>query len=105
MFTEAVPSPSVQTKRSMTTKMTMLAAGAAVSVAVMAGATPAMAQEYPSPDGSSGQRTPAPPVQGDGLDVNSVVLGSLAGIALAGAGLGISVGRQRRRDHVVTPTV
>lgn len=40
-----------------------------------------------------------PVEQGDGLDVPSVALGALGGIALGGAGLGITLGVQRRRDH------
>jgi hypothetical protein len=37
--------------------------------------------------------------QGSGLEATSVALGALGGIALAGAGLGITLGVQRRRDH------
>lgn len=37
--------------------------------------------------------------QSKGLDTNSVALGALGGIALACAGLGITLGVQRRRDH------
>jgi hypothetical protein len=40
-----------------------------------------------------------PVQQSDGLDTTSVTLGALGGIALAGAGLGIAFGLQRRRDH------
>jgi hypothetical protein len=38
--------------------------------------------------------------QGSGLDTTSVALGVLGGIAFSGAGLGISLAVQRRRDHV-----
>lgn len=34
-----------------------------------------------------------------GLDVTSAALGALGGIALGGAGLGVTLGVQRRRDH------
>ena len=82
----------------------MLAAAAAISVALMTAARPAMAQEPPNPEGgSSGERTATAPVQDDGLDANSVALGALGGIALGGAGLAIALGTQRRRDHAATP--
>jgi hypothetical protein len=42
--------------------------------------------------------------QGDGLQATSVALGALGGIALAGAGLGIILGVQRRRDHTTPHT-
>jgi hypothetical protein len=100
MFTTAAP----RIKRSIKTRLIMLATGAAVSVALMTAATPAMAQEYPNPEGgSSGERTATAPAHDDGLDTNSVVLGALAGIALGGAGLGITLGVQRRRDDAATP--
>lgn len=35
------------------------------------------------------------------LDTTSIALGALGGIAFAGAGLGITLGVQRRRDHAV----
>jgi hypothetical protein len=104
MFTKPVPTSAPPIKRSMTTRLAMLAAAAAVSVALMTVANPAMAQEPPKPGGaSSGERTTTAPVQDDGLDANSVALGALAGIAFAGAGLGITLGVQRRRDHAAMP--
>jgi hypothetical protein len=40
------------------------------------------------------------------LDVSSAALGALAGIALGGVGLGITLGIQRHRDHAAAiPTV
>ncbi|WP_329001627.1 hypothetical protein OHA18_01480 [Kribbella sp. NBC_00709] len=93
------------TKQSMTNRFLRLAAGAAVSVAFMTTAAPAMAQNAPEPAGGSVERivdpqvpvtsTPAAPA----VDVSSAALGALGGIALGGMGLGIMVGVQRRRDH------
>jgi hypothetical protein len=42
--------------------------------------------------------------QGDGLEATPVALGALGGIALAGAGLGITLGVQRRHDHAAPHT-
>jgi hypothetical protein len=81
----------------------MLAACAAASVALMATAAPAMAQGYPTPEGSSGERTTLP--VDEQLDVSSAAFGALAGISLAAAGLGITIGVQRRRDHRAVSTV
>ena len=100
MFTNAAP-----IKRSMMTRLTMLAAAGAVSVVLMTAATPAMAQEYPNPEGgSSGDRTAPAQIEvpDEGLDTTSVALGALAGISLGGAGLAITLGMQRRRDHALT---
>ena len=84
-------------KHSMTSRLARLAAGAAVSVAFMTTAAPAMASEPPEPRGAPTERaTPAP---GDTVDLTSVALGALSGIALSGAGVGIAYGVQRRRDH------
>jgi hypothetical protein len=52
---------------------------------------------YVPSTGSSG-------TQRSGLDTTSVALGALAGIALGGAGLGITLVVQRRRDHAALPT-
>ena len=85
------------TKKSMTTGLVRLAAGAAISVALMTTAAPAMAQQPPEPGPVSTEpavTSPAPAV-----DVSSAALGALGGIALGGLGLGITVGIQRRRDH------
>jgi hypothetical protein len=100
MFTETAKPTSLRTK------LVTLAAGAAAAVALMTTAAPAMAQEYPSPDGSSGERTALAPAQSeDWLDVSSAAFGALAGISLAATGLGITIGVQRRREHRAVPTV
>ena len=104
MFTKAGKTGSTRSTTSLRTKLTMLAAGAAASVALMATAAPAMAQQYPSPDGSSGERTALPGPPSEGLDVSSAAFGALAGLSLAAAGLGITIGVQRRRDHSAVPT-
>jgi hypothetical protein len=41
--------------------------------------------------------------QRDWFDTTSIALGALGGIALGGAGLGVALGLQRRRDHVFDP--
>lgn len=62
------------------------------------------------PDESTGypgyadQSSPAGTASNQGLDTTSVALGALGGIALGGAGLGITLVVQRRRDHVTLPT-
>jgi hypothetical protein len=48
-------------------------------------------------------RTESVVAQGNGLETTSVALGALGGIALAGAGLGLTLGVQRRRDHTAFP--
>ena len=79
----------------MTSRFARLAAGAAVGVALMTAAAPAMASEPPEPRGAPYEQTTA----GGSVDVSSVALGALSGIALSGAGLGIAYGVQRRRDR------
>lgn len=77
------------------------AASAAACVGLLSIATPASADV--KPDGGSSQHAPEYEVpvveEGNGLDTSSVALGALGGIAFAGAGLGITLGVQRRRDH------
>jgi hypothetical protein len=98
------------TKQSMTTRLVRLAAGAAVTVAFITTAGPAMAQLPPEPGGGSIERTLDPPQPAPAeatqaapaVDVSSAALGALGGIALGGVGLGIVVGLQRRRDHSAT---
>jgi hypothetical protein len=51
--------------------------------------------DQPSPTGTGSDR---------GLDTTSVTLGALGGIALGGAGLGVTLLVQRRRDHATLPT-
>jgi hypothetical protein len=94
-------------KQSMTTRLVRLAAGAAISVAFMTTAAPAMAQNAPEPRGGSIERTLGPttgpvPQAAPAVDVSSAALGALGGIALGGLGLGIMVGVQRRREHSAT---
>jgi len=51
--------------------------------------------DQPSPTGTGANQR---------LDTTSVALGAMGGIALGGAGLGITLVVQRRRDHVTLPT-
>lgn len=103
MFTTAVGTR----KHSMTSRFARLAAGTAVSVALMTTAAPAMAQFAPEPRGGSVERPVDPPLAPPpaaaqpepAVDVSSAALGALGGIALGGVGLGIALGIQRRRDH------
>ena len=53
---------------------------------------------YPNYDPAYEPRAPIV-LQSNGLDTNSVALGALGGIALAAAGLGITLGVQRHRDR------
>jgi hypothetical protein len=53
--------------------------------------------------GYADQPTGVVSTQRSALDVTSVALGALGGIALGGAGLGISLAVQRRRDHASLP--
>jgi hypothetical protein len=54
--------------------------------------------------GYADQSSPTGTGSNQGLDTTSVALGALGGIALGGAGLGITLVVQRRRDHVTLPT-
>ena len=64
------------------------------------GSVPTMPTQGPPNYPSYDPRYEVKPVnQGNGLDTTSVALGALCGIALAGAGLGITLGVQRRREH------
>jgi hypothetical protein len=91
-------------KRPMVRRITMLGAGAVVSLGFFMMASPAMAQQYPGEGGSSGDISYAPTPRDDGLDATSVALGALAGITFAGVGVGVTVGVQRRREHGSMPT-
>jgi hypothetical protein len=85
-----------QTKeRSMTTRLTRLAVGACAGacLALTMVAAPASADVKPETG------PPAQTAKDSGLDATSIALGALGGIAFAGAGLGITLGVQRRRDH------
>ena len=89
-------------KQSMTSRLARLAAGAAVSVAFMTVAAPAMAMQPPEPSGGSIEYSagPPPPSAADGtVDLSSVALGALGSIAVSGVGLGIAFGVQHRRDR------
>ena len=92
---------SVRTaKKSMTIR---LAAASAVIVAGLVTAAPAMANYSPEP-GSGGPVDTAPPPAtstSDSVDLSSAGVGALAGIALGGAGLGIALAVQHRRDRSV----
>ncbi|TDO44616.1 hypothetical protein EV643_115116 [Kribbella sp. VKM Ac-2527] len=81
------------TPNSMATKLIRLAVGAGAGLALTVMAAPASADVKPEP---------SPVVQtvdDDGLEATSIALGAFGGIALAGAGLGVTLGVQRRRDH------
>lgn len=109
------PKPTSQARRKGLAALT--ASGAGILLALMATATPATGIVKPEPNGPAGTSTtmpnPGPPnypqydpqyeispvEQKSGLDTTSVALGALGGIALGGAGLGITLGVQRRRDH------
>ncbi len=99
-------------------KRLLTAGGAAVLFALMATAGPAAALEAPEPGGGSTVTEPGPPnypayapqyevpqvaAQDTGVDTSSAVLGALAGIALAGAGLGTAFAIARHRDHPTAP--
>jgi hypothetical protein len=91
--------------------------GAGICLAVMATASPATANEMPEPGRAETSMTvpeSGPPnyptydpqyevspaaEHKSGLDTTSIALGALGGIAFGGAGLGIILGVQRRRDH------
>ena len=96
----------------------LTASGAGILLALLATAAPAIAssmqEPYVPPETSATVPNPGPPNYPDyapqdpispaaeptsGLDTTSVALGALGGIALGGAGLGITLGVQRRRDH------
>ena len=93
------------TKQFMTTRLGRLVAGAALSAALMTIAAPAMAQLPPEPGGGSIERpvdpqpVPEPGPEAGSVDLSSAALGALGGLALGGAGLGITLGIQRRRDR------
>jgi len=77
------------------------AATAATCLGLLSIAAPASADVKPD-GGSTSAVEPGPvPDPSSGLDTSSIALGALGGIALGGAGLGITLGVQRRRDHTV----
>lgn len=88
--------PHTQTKEcSMTKRLIQLAvgvcAGAGLGVTMMAAPASADVKPEPSPVAQIAEE--------DGLDATSIALGALGGIAFTGAGLGVTLGVQRRRDH------
>jgi len=107
--------------RSQSNKMTRLAglvAGTGVCLAALSLTLPASAGVVPHDPPVAASIAPAPVYEytynypsydprydvqplahSDDLHTTSVALGALGGIALAGAGLGITLGLQRRRDH------
>lgn len=94
------PNHASSAKHHMTIRLSRLAAGGAlVAAAALTTAAPAMAQEYPEPGGESIEQTLPPEPSTSAVDVSSATLGALGGIALGGAGLWITLGIQRRRDH------
>ncbi|MFI6675553.1 hypothetical protein [Kribbella sp. NPDC050470] len=84
------------------TRATVAAAGVCAALVTMT-ASPAAAGVPPEPPWTAPPTTvpTQPPTveTGQGLDVSSVALGALGAFTLAGAGLGITLGVQRRRDH------
>ncbi|WP_405066682.1 hypothetical protein OG558_34115 [Kribbella sp. NBC_01510] len=117
-----VPNPTTQAQRKGLAALT--ASGAGILLALMATSAPATASQKPEPNGpaetSTTATSPGPPnytnydaqhhgnmtttvspsaEHRSGLDTTSVALGALGGIALGGAGLGITLGVQRRRDR------
>lgn len=114
------PKPTSQARRKGLAALT--AAGAGILLALTATGAPATASQKPEPNGPAETSTtvpnPGPPnypnydpqypvspvEQESGLDTTSVALGALGSIALGGAGLGITLGIQRRRDHSYAAT-
>jgi hypothetical protein len=87
-------SNGTKNRNSMTTKLTRLAVGVGAGLALtLMAAAPASADV--KPEGGS-----AVQAEDEGLDATSIALGALGGITFAGAGLGVALGVQRRRDHV-----
>jgi hypothetical protein len=90
-----------RTKATSRTILTRLAGAASATVALTAlAAAPAIAKDQPEPDQPPTVVYRDPP-RDNGFDTTSIAAGALGGIAFAGAGLGIALGVQRRRDHSV----
>jgi hypothetical protein len=96
----------------------MTTGGATVLIALGASTGTAAAIEVPERDSGAAVMLPGPPnypeydpmyeltpvaAQGTGVDASSAALGALAGIALAGAGLGAAFAVARHRDHPAAP--
>ncbi len=107
-----------QPRSNKTSVLASLVAATGACLALLSVAAPASASVKPHDPSVHASTAPAPgydqpynypkydpryevqPIeQSDGLDAASVALGALGGIAFAGAGLGITLGVQRRRDH------
>ncbi|MET9273649.1 hypothetical protein [Kribbella sp. NPDC003557] len=69
---------------------------------------PAVPYDWPNEGtgypGYADQPSPSSTEPNQGLDTTSVALGTLAGLALSGVGLGIGRTVQGRRDHATLPT-
>jgi hypothetical protein len=108
MSTHATPTtPGMPKRRSIVTRtLSGLAACTGLAcLALLTTAGMANAGEPPEPTWSVPAQLPGRPDaatdggMSGGLDATSVALGVLGGIALGGAGLGVSLAVQRRRDH------
>ena len=103
--------PGTRKRRSIVTRaLSGLAACTGLAcLALLTAAGTANAGEPPEPTWSVPAQLPGRPDaatdsapdggMSGGLDATSVALGVLGGIALGGAGLGVSLAVQRRRDH------
>jgi hypothetical protein len=94
--------------RSIRVRLGLIGATTAICVAPMLAASPAvadedpaMAQEYPWPDGEPSTMRTQAPVHNGGLDTPSVAIGAVGGITAAGVGLSISSAVRRRRDRAL----
>jgi hypothetical protein len=101
-----------RSKRSIPARLGLVGAAAAICIAPMLAASPAVAdedpataQEYPWPDGDSSTVRTQAPVHNGGLDTPSVAIGAIGGITAAGFGLSISSTVQRRRDRALMRNV
>ncbi|WP_410785974.1 hypothetical protein [Kribbella sp. C-35] len=108
MSTHATTSPSGSWKHRSTVTKALSGLTICTGVACLTlftAATPANADVPPEPTWSVPEQLPGPPEPGitepasGALNTSSVALGALGGIALGGAGLGITLGVQRRRDR------
>lgn len=91
---------SAHTKNAPKTTLVRLALGTTATVAFLAvAAAPAGAINQDPAGGAVSAASSTPPATADGVDVTSAALGALGGIALGGAGLAVTLGVQRRRDH------
>ncbi len=125
--TRAAVTTTRQSKQVSTAKvLRRLALGGCASIALTAiAAAPALAINQDNGGGATVRvSSPSPPNchnypqdecvapsggsafgQGDGTGATPVALGALGGIALAGAGLGITLGIHRRREYATPHTV